>query len=319
MAASVPMNTARLAAACCAFGGVLSAAGATPQNTPAPADSYVAEITRARQVSDRQLRGLFSPLAKIQAHRLEAGRVLNIGSAAQADARLDAADIAPLHAVIEGDSTTPTVRAIAPATITAMTEPPRSVTTLTIKPGWGFRIGRFVFEYGVSENFGRMIQIFDPDAPAVRAFQGLEYFPIDPSYRVSAEIIPHESPIQLELIDSKGRMQKHWLYGELRFSLHGVASRLELYAETLDGLDQKGFMLIFTDLTSGKETYPGARYLTTERKASGTITIDFNRAFNPPCVYNPLLYACPFPRKENRLPVAVKAGAQWYRPPTAVH
>lgn len=301
-----------MALAAVATGLALTALDAAPQGAATPADPYVEAITRARQLSDRQLRGPFSPLAKIQSHRLREGYPLTIGSAAQSDVRLDAHEIASVHAVIEGDSTTPTVRAIAPATITTMTEPPRNVSALTIKPGWGFRIGRFVFEYNVNEHLGRLVQVFDPEAPAVGAFRGVEYFPIDVSYRVPAEIVPYEPPSRLELVDSAGRLQTNWLYGELRFTLRGVPGRLELYAETLEAVGRKGFLVMFTDLTSGKESYPSARYLITEAKAAGTITLDFNRAFNPPCVFSPL-YSCPFPRKENRLPMRIEAGARWYR------
>lgn len=286
---------------------------AASQRPPATGDDYVAEITRERRVSDRQLRGPFSPLAKIQSHQLQPGRPLVIGRAPEAEARLDGLEIAPIHAVIEGDSNTPTLRAIGNAWITTMGQPPRAVSTVTIKPGWGFRIGRFVFEYGVSINLGRVIQIFDPDAPAVLAFRGVDYFPIDPGYRVTAQLVPFASPTQLDLLDSRGRLQKFWLFGELRFSLRGAPQRLEVYADTLEGIDQKGFMLIFADATSGKETYPAARYLNTGAPVNGRVTIDFNRAYNPPCVYNEQ-YACPFPRANKRLPIRVEAGMKWYRP-----
>ncbi|MEX2015109.1 MAG: DUF1684 domain-containing protein, partial [Candidatus Hydrogenedentales bacterium] len=231
----------------------------------------------------------------------------------EVDARLNGLEIAPVHAVIEGDSNTPTVRAIGNAWITTMSDPPRAVPALPIKPGWGFRIGRFVFEYGVSVNLGRVIQIFDPDAPAILEFSGVEYFPIHPAYRLTAQVVPSASPTQLELVDSRGHLQKFWLYGELRFALHGTSQRLELYADTLDGAGQQGFLLIFADATSGKETYPAARYLNTGAPVKGTVMIDFNRAYNPPCVFSEL-YSCPFPRPNNRLPVRVEAGAKWYRP-----
>lgn len=306
------MPIGRVAVCGCVVGIVLAALDAAPLQMAPTADAYVAEITRARQIADRQLRGPFSPLAKIQSHRLDAGRVLMIGRDPGADARLDGLEIASKHAVIEGDSLTPTVRALGGAWITTMGEPSRAVPTLTIKPGWGFRIGRFVFEYNVSEILGRMIQIFDPDHPRVLAFEGLEYFPIDPTYRVTANVVPHPSPSRVALLDSQGRLQQHWLYGELRFTLRGVPSRLEVYVETLDGLEQKGFMVIFADQTSGNDTYPAARYLMTGPPANGSISLDFNRAFNPPCVYSPH-YSCPFPRTGNWLGLRVEAGAKWYR------
>lgn len=300
------------AAVVCCFLFIAAPAAHSTQSAINEKKEYVAKIQKAHQLAERRLRGPFSPLAKIQTHRLKAGEPLKIGHGEGASARLLGDGVAPLHAVIEGDSVTPTVRAISPAKITLMTEPPRDVEQLTLKPGWGFRIGRFVFEYNVTARYGRMIQVFDPVAPAVIGFKGLDFFPIDPSYRVEGVVVPHADPPEVELVDSRGGMQKHWVYGEVHFTLQNRPCRLELYRESLEGTEGKGFLLIFTDLTSGRETYPAARYLTTGAPVNGKITLDFNLAENPPCVFSPL-YSCPFPRKENRLNVAVRAGAQWYQ------
>ena len=82
-------------------------------------------------------------------------------------------------------------------------------------------------------------------------------------------------------------------------------------------MKRDGFMLMFTDETSGKETYPAGRYIyvdapRSEGKSSGTITVDFNKAFSPPCNYSPA-FTCPFPGKRNRLPLAIRAGQKWYK------
>jgi uncharacterized protein len=63
----------------------------------------------------------------------------------------------------------------------------------------------------------------------------------------------------------------------------------------------------FTDLTSGTETYPAGRYLDLDRTRTGIYIIDFNRAYNPYCYYNPT-YDCPYPPRENRLRVPIRAG-----------
>ena len=63
----------------------------------------------------------------------------------------------------------------------------------------------------------------------------------------------------------------------------------------------------FTDLTSGSETYPAGRYLDLDRNRTGIYIIDFNRAYNPYCYYNPT-YDCPYPPRENRLRVPIRAG-----------
>lgn len=64
---------------------------------------------------------------------------------------------------------------------------------------------------------------------------------------------------------------------------------------------------VFGDLTNRTETYGAGRFLYTDAPAGGRVTLDFNRAYNPPCAFTP--YAtCPLPPKQNKLPVRVDAG-----------
>ena len=64
----------------------------------------------------------------------------------------------------------------------------------------------------------------------------------------------------------------------------------------------KGLFFVFSDPTSKTNTYPGGRFLKTEPVTNGTVVLDFNRAYNPPCAVT--AYAtCPLAPKENRLSV----------------
>jgi len=63
----------------------------------------------------------------------------------------------------------------------------------------------------------------------------------------------------------------------------------------------------FSDLTSGTESYAAGRYMDLERTPTGLYNVDFNKAYNPYCYYNPK-FDCPYPPKENRLPLPVRAG-----------
>ena len=71
--------------------------------------------------------------------------------------------------------------------------------------------------------------------------------------------------------------------------------------------DMQHLFVPFGDLTNGTETYPGGRYLELERTATGIYDLDFNRAYHPFCYYNPA-FDCPYPPRENRLPVPIRAG-----------
>ena len=75
--------------------------------------------------------------------------------------------------------------------------------------------------------------------------------------------------------------------------------------------------MAFTDLTSGAETYPGGRYIDIDPNRTGIYEIDFNRAYNPYCYYNPT-YECPYPPAENRLKIPIRAGERMKSTPAVV-
>ncbi len=94
--------------------------------------------------------------------------------------------------------------------------------------------------------------------------------------------------------------------GALEFTLKNQPLKLTAFA---DASDQNLLRLFvpFHDLTNGTETYPGGRYLDLDRTATGIYDLDFNRAYNPFCLFNPT-FDCPVPPRENRLTVPIRAG-----------
>ena len=74
------------------------------------------------------------------------------------------------------------------------------------------------------------------------------------------------------------------------------------------------FFFIFRDLTTGQETYPAARFVYAEAPTDGKVVLDFNKAYNPPCAFNPYT-TCPLPPPENRLRVRIEAGELDYQGP----
>ncbi|MCS7085394.1 MAG: DUF1684 domain-containing protein [Bacteroidia bacterium] len=143
-----------------------------------------------------------------------------------------------------------------------------------------------------------------PDSPLPdsmrRNFQGLSYFPIDPSWRVMAQFI-EKSPNAR--IDTIGRNLAY--AGNLRFELQGVKYSLRAYRHPDDS--PLNLFVAFRDATSGKQTYGGGRYLDLSPDPSGLYPIDFNLAYHPYCVYNPR-YICPVPPPDNVFPIAITAG-----------
>ena len=63
----------------------------------------------------------------------------------------------------------------------------------------------------------------------------------------------------------------------------------------------------FLDQTNSTSTYPGGRYIDIEFENAKRIELDFNKSYNPYCVYNEE-YSCPIPTRENYIDMEILAG-----------
>ena len=148
----------------------------------------------------------------------------------------------------------------------------------------------------------------DSPIPNKATFKGLTYFAPDLSFRVRASLepFPEDKREKLVIKMTDGSEEVYEKYGHANFTLAGKSCRLLLLTY------QKSLTVLFQDLTAGKESYGGGRYLDIDPKAvdNNAVTLDFNAAYNPYCAYNPT-YACPLPPPENKLDMAVKAGERY--------
>lgn len=142
--------------------------------------------------------------------------------------------------------------------------------------------------------------------PQRETFPPLAYFPISADYRVPAalEVIPGEDVV--EMSTSTGQQRKMRRIGTLRFTVQGHLLTLTAFVDASE-TDMRRLFVPFNDMTNGTETYSGGRYLDLDRTATGIYDLDFNRAYNPFCVFN-ITYDCPVPPRENRLKLPVRAG-----------
>ena len=138
-----------------------------------------------------------------------------------------------------------------------------------------------------------------------KLFLPLEYFPIDPDYKVAASLKPGDRAI-VEMTTSAGGHDKFRRVGTLEFLLKGQPTKLTAFAPAAARTDDRLFVP-FRDLTSGTETYDAGRFMDLDRSATGIYEVDFNRSYNPYCYYNPT-WECPYPPAENRLKIPVRAG-----------
>ncbi len=132
----------------------------------------------------------------------------------------------------------------------------------------------------------------------------LAYFPIDPGYDVPAVLNPTDDRTVFQMPTSSGAPRDMRRVGSLEFTLKGQPLKLTTFVEVATPTH---LFVAFSDLTSGNETYPAGRYVDIDRNGTGIYEIDFNRAYNPYCYYNPT-YECPYPPPENRLKIPVRAG-----------
>ncbi len=152
-----------------------------------------------------------------------------------------------------------------------------------------------------------------PIPPEQRAtFPPLSYFPIEPEYRVPASLTVDRSNDVIEIPTSRGERRPHNRVGKLSFTLKGRLLTLTAFVE-VGQQDTNHLFVPFGDLTNGTESYPGGRYLELDRTPTGIYDLDFNRAYHPFCYYNSK-YDCPYPPRENRLPVPIRAGERMSAP-----
>jgi uncharacterized protein (DUF1684 family) len=158
------------------------------------------------------------------------------------------------------------------------------------------------------DRFG--LRVRDHASPALVSFRGMEHFDIDPSWRLEARLEPAAPGATLEIMDVIGILSREATPGAVEFVRDGRSWRLD----ALPGGDDGSLWLVFADATSGTSTYGGGRFVYTDPVADdGSVVVDFNLAYNPPCVFTP--YAtCPLPPAQNRLPLAIQAGERNYRP-----
>jgi uncharacterized protein (DUF1684 family) len=148
-----------------------------------------------------------------------------------------------------------------------------------------------------------------PIPPGERAaFEGLPYFPVDPSLRfefLALGPLPEGLETETHVQTSDGRVRHGERVGTLRFALDGVEQRL--VGLRLEGAEDGSLFVPFRDATSGRETYEAGRYLDLAAQEDGTYDLDFNLAYAPFCAYSPA-YSCPLPPPENWLTVEIRAG-----------
>jgi hypothetical protein len=159
------------------------------------------------------------------------------------------------------------------------------------------------------------LRVKDANAPARTSFRGLHWYPPNLDYAVEARWIPADPPRTLHIPTVIGTTLDLPSPGVAEFQLAGKTLRLE---PVLESSQDNALFFILRDSTSQTTTYQSARFLRTVfpdhgLAQPGTLVLDFNQLYNPPCAYSSFA-TCPLPPEQNRLPVAIEAGEQRYTP-----
>lgn len=143
-------------------------------------------------------------------------------------------------------------------------------------------------------------------------FEYLRFYEPNEKFKVECAFVATKRGRPFEVPTSSGETATYTKFGELKFEMDGKSYKLAVYQSLrLRNLPQyRDYLFIpFKDLTNGKESYGGGRYLDLRMKeiSGDKIYLDFNKAYNPYCAFS-VGYSCPIPPKENHLKVAIEAG-----------
>jgi len=138
-----------------------------------------------------------------------------------------------------------------------------------------------------------------------KVFETLSFFAPDSTFMVTAAFEEVLGAEPFEMPTTANTSTKEVLYGRLHFEMKGQSFSLEVY-RAYEPEDDYVF-LPFRDDTNGVSTYGGGRYLDLRYPLGDSVFVDFNKAYNPYCAYNPK-YACAIVPAVNTLSVEVTAG-----------
>jgi uncharacterized protein (DUF1684 family) len=152
------------------------------------------------------------------------------------------------------------------------------------------------------------IRVRNSVSPNRLQFKGLEYFPIRPDWHIQARFEAYVPEHHIPIVNILGMTEDMISPGAIVFQREGRSWRLDAI---LEAPGDRELFVMFSDATSGRQTYGAGRFLYVGLPTADRIEVDFNEAFNPPCSFTDFA-TCPLPPQQNRLALAVDAGELKY-------
>ena len=195
----------------------------------------------------------------------------------------------------------------------------RTILTFLFLALFNFGFAQEKFDIAAVEKFQKDLNTEYADvknspliAEDLAVFKTLDFYPINEKFFVTAKFVRTENEKPFEMKTSTTRKPMYVKYGEAHFEIDGKPFQLNIYQniELSKKEEYKDYLFLpFSDLTCGKESYIGGKYIDMKTPTTDTIVIDFNKAYNPLCAYNHK-YSCPKVPLENDLKIEIKAGVK---------
>ena len=148
------------------------------------------------------------------------------------------------------------------------------------------------------------VRLRDLQSEAVKKFEGVERYPVDPKWRVEAAFEKYDPVRQIAITNILGQTYQSPCPGALVFEIEGKTYRLDVIDDGTEG----EYYILFGDQTNEHETYPSGRYMYVKHPdAEGKVVVDFNKGYNPPCAFTEFA-TCPLPPRQNFLGLNITAG-----------
>lgn len=172
---------------------------------------------------------------------------------------------------------------------------------IALAPFQQVRAGRLLLR-AFARDGALALRVYDPDNPSRLALRGIASYPYDDAWVIAGRFVPAADGARRTVRSVDGHETAVSATGSVALELDGVPAQL-----TVSGDAGRGLSAVIADGTAGDDAYP-FRFLPLDAPdADGRVTVDFNRAYLPPCAFSDQ-YVCPLPPPENRLPVAITAG-----------
>src|SRR5579883_1132154 len=275
------------------------ALGAAASAQPAPAvdfDTEQADVLAWRQQRFASLTSDSGWLTLAGLYWLQQGSN-SFGSGAGNDLVLNNAALADTAGVFEVDGGSVTFSAQADGGVTLNGAAVDSVQLRTDAGADPTILASGPLRFFVIERGGKLaLRVRDLNNARRLEFRGLDYFPISTQWVVRARFVPYPAGKTIRIVNILGMEEDDPSPGAVVFTRNGRTWRLD----TVQERGEAQLFIMLQDATSGQETYGGGRFLYVAPPAGGIVTIDFNKAFNPPCALNDFA-TCPLPPPQNRL------------------